>query len=176
MSETQPQLPYREAVNRLAAAMKGALDPGEVAQLRRLDPQSPGGSAFWRTLALYIEPYAPLPTSDDRRATEESAWAAVMRGMAHMAVLHAPKRRLGRALAEADVSELRFNRLMRAEGAPLLDEIASVAHLLASRAVSVDWADLASLVLLRSGDAAERHRRHIARDYYHNLLNHSRKA
>jgi CRISPR type I-E-associated protein CasB/Cse2 len=175
MTERSTSFSYRDSVNRLAVAMKGALDPGDVAQLRRLDPRAPGGSAFWRALTLYVEPHSPLQSDEARRLGEESAWAAVMRGMAHMSGLHTHGRRLGNALALADLSELRLNRLLRAEGAVAFDELAGVSTLLAARAIPVDWAELAELVLIRSDDGAERLRRRIARDFYRSLLHSPRK-
>ena len=80
--------------------------------------------------------------------------------------LHVPGRRLGRALAAAGLSELRFVRLLRARERQLLSEVRTAARYLAARAEPVDWVDFARLVLSHDTKRAESVRRGIARDYY----------
>jgi CRISPR system Cascade subunit CasB len=149
-------------IARIAHAMKeGALPPGDLAQLRRIDVDRPDQPTFWRLMAAWIAPDAPLPPDI------ESAWAAVLSGMAHMAPFHhKPGRRLGMVLAEVGYSELRLNRLLRTGGHRFLEAVRRTCAFLAARAEPVDWTEFAALILTRDPEKAEDRRRRIARDFY----------
>lgn len=145
------------------------LSPGEVAELRRLDPDEPGGGAFWKAVVFHLEPAGQL-----RGADAEARWALVLRAIGELHALHRPRRRLGRALAAAGVSEMRLVRLLRADLEALDSLLRAVTHQLASAGEPVDLADLAWLVVTARGSGAtreseERVRRGIARDYYRGL-------
>jgi hypothetical protein len=71
----------------------------------------------------------------------------------------------GRALAEANVSELRFLRLLEARGPQLADTLRTVVHHLVSRAQRFRIEDVAALVLFGDREGADAGRR-IARDFY----------
>jgi CRISPR system Cascade subunit CasB len=86
--------------------------------------------------------------------------------MALLEGLHAPRARLGAVLAESGFSELRFERLLRAHGEALWDAVRRMAHFLASKAASVNQADIAWLVLSDDRSDAERVRRRLARHFY----------
>jgi len=169
MSETEPtreprQRTLRQVVGRLAAAIDRELSPGAVAALRRVAPGELGGAAFWQVLASYLED--DLPAGGDARTNAERRWAAVLCGMATTAGLNAIGHDSGRALAQAGLSDHRFDRLLRASGARLHDEARTAARLLASRGEPIDWTDLARVILTDDSDSAEEARRTLARSYY----------
>jgi CRISPR type I-E-associated protein CasB/Cse2 len=155
-----------KTINRIAAALQREVPPGDVAALRRLVPDDPSSPAFWRMVVNYLGPTGAIPDGGPARDEVERQWAAILGGMAVMQGLHQPGRRLGKALAASDLSELRFVRLLRAQDRQLLREVRTTARFLASKAEAVDWSDLARLVLTRDPDKAERVRRSFARDYY----------
>jgi CRISPR type I-E-associated protein CasB/Cse2 len=136
---------------------------GTLAELRRLRPDDPGGPAFWRIVVRHLDLGLPV---GDRRDDALRRWAAILRALAELNGLHHPGRRLGTALAEVGVSELRLNKLLRAGGEPLFDEVRTVAHQLATAAVPVDFASVARLVLSDGQPHEQAVRQTIANDYY----------
>lgn len=145
------------------------LSPGELAELRRLRYDEPGGPAFWRLVARRIEPASRLPEDGPARVEAERRWAVILRAVAELASLHRPGRRLGIALAAAGVSEGRVLRLLRAHGEVLFDAVRTTTHQLATAGEPVDATDLAHLVLSSERDREEEVRRRIARDFYRHL-------
>ena len=136
--------------------------PGDLAQLRRLDPERPDGRAFWQLVAHH----APAALDDERAAR---ALAICLRGMAIMReFLAGEPRRLGTALAEAGVTELRVLRLLRADADRLAEELRQLARLLASKgeAGRFDWGEAYDLVRSAGTEREAEVRRRIARDYY----------
>lgn len=155
-------------VRRIGAAIAHELSPGDVAALRRLGPGDVAVPAFWKLAASCL--VEALPQGGEARDLAERRWAAIASGMAVTAGLHRAGRRAGAALAEAGYSELRLERLLRAQGDQLLVEVRGAARFLAAKAVELDWAELAALVLADpdepSGDAV---RRGLARAYFWQL-------
>lgn len=151
-------------INRLARAIRD-MPPGDIAALRRITPDDPAAPAFWKVAAAHLDgalPRADGPERDER----ERRWASILSGMAMTTGLHTPRRKAGEALAEAGYSELRFERLLRASGEQLFQEVRSAARFLASKAMELDWTDLAALVLSADGPGAEQVRRGLARSFY----------
>lgn len=111
-----------------------------------------------------------LPSSSDRPLSpaDEPRWAILFSCMAHTTGLHQPGRRAGFALASV-TSEARFTRLLRAHDERLWDELRHVTRQIASAAESLDWTDLADLVLSDGRDRADDVRRRLARDFYQAL-------
>jgi len=153
---------WRRAVRDMAWRMaREDYEPGDLARLRRLDPDLPEGAPFWWLVARH----APAAFEDERAA---SALAIVLQGMAIMHPFHVvqgERRTLGQALAASDVNEMRLLRLLRLRRADMPEEVRRLARLMASRGEDgrFDWADIFDLVYWRDG---EKTRRRIARDYY----------
>lgn len=134
-------------------------EPGALAALRRLDPESPPPAFFRLTVDLLD---ASSPASGGVRDALETRWAVVARELARAGdVLLAPVR-LGEALARAGVAEMRVLRLLEARDAQLYDVLRTVVHQLVSKGQPFDPRQLAKLVV--RGD--EHIRRAIARDFY----------
>lgn len=135
---------------------------GALAALRRLDPDAAVDGPFWELLFRHV------PGEPSER--DERIWATVIRGMAIMVPNHRPtegeRGGMGAALAEAEVSELRFLRLLRTGADGLPEELRRLARLMASRGVGFDWADAWWLMATAGTDAADRVRRRLARAYY----------
>lgn len=145
------------------AMIKGFLGPGELAQLRRIDPLRPYCPAFWHSLTAWIAPDRTLPPG------QETRWAIILSGMARMVgLLHIPGYPLGRALAESGFNEGRLNRLLRVtDVAGLAVQVRRVSRFLAAGGVSVNWVDFAYFILTTDPEKREESNRRIARDYYY---------
>ncbi len=150
----------RRIADDLAEAGTGAL-----AELRRLRPEDPGGAAFWRIVVTRLDPEY-LPGGGPARDDALRRWAVILRAMANLDGLHNPVHRLGTALAQAGVSELRLNKLLRVSGEPLFDEVRAVTHQLATAAAAVDLTGIARLVLSDGQPHEKAVRQTIANDYY----------
>jgi len=159
-------------IGRLAAVMRnGAVGPGEMAQLRRLDTSSPDQPAFWRIASTWIAPDRELSADEERR------WAIVVGGMARMAPnSHIRGRPVGRVLAELSVAEGRMTTLLRARGDAIAPAVRRVAVMLSARGEAVDWTGLAALILTTDKDRGEELRLRIAKDYYSTLAKQKRRA
>ncbi|MDV7391551.1 type I-E CRISPR-associated protein Cse2/CasB, partial [Arthrospira platensis SPKY1] len=79
---------------------------------------------------------------------------------------HRPDRPLGLALAEDGYSEARLERLLAAQDDVLHTLTLRLARFLAAKGESVNWLDLANLLLAKDRDKQEAARLKIARDYY----------
>ena len=150
---------------------------GDVAELRRMDPDVPDKAVFWRLLA----PHDLLGDSDLERK-----WALILHGIALMTptvggdgngrTAHNGYTPVGRALflgsesrrESAFYSETRFNRLLTARGPMLRTLLARMFRMLAATGVSFNWREMAQFILNDSydEDSAEESRRRLARDYY----------
>ena len=155
-------------VSSIAALLRGGgvITAGDVAALRRMDPRHPD-AAFFKVEGLVLDPH--LPGDADARADLETRWAAVICGLAHLGALHERGPRLGDVLANAQYSELRFARLVRADADRLVDELPALARFLAAKSTPVDWTSATQLILSADGANEESVRRHLARDYYGSL-------
>jgi len=153
-------------IARLAKAFETELSPGDMADLRRLDPDDPAAPGFWKVVVGHLEPGAVLEYFGPARDEAERRWAVILSCMAITQRQYRPGRRLGEALGASGLSELRFVRLLRAHGPALANALRLVARFLASKAEPLDWADLVRLVLSDDRPWAEPVRRQLARDYY----------
>ena len=147
-----------------------ALSRGDLSALRRMDPRRPE-PPFFKIEALVLEEW--LPGEAAARADLETRWSAITCGLAHLGVLHRPGLRLGNVLAEADWSDVRFARLVRADADRLADDLPALARFLEAKSIPVDWTGAAQMILSAGTPHEEDVRRHIARDYYGTL---ARKA
>ena len=150
---------------------------GDLAQLRRMDPDAPDAAAFWRLTARHKLLGNP---------TVERKWALVLNGIALMTRTAGPdpasrsahdrNMPLGRALfqggqsdrATAFYSESRLNRLLTARGPMLRTLLARLFRMMAAAGQSLDWHQMTQLILNDGHDEerADDVRRRIARDYY----------
>jgi CRISPR system Cascade subunit CasB len=128
-----------------------------------MDPRRPP-AAFFKVEGLFLD--ALLPGDAHQREDLETRWAAIVAGLARLGDLHQPGRRLGTVLADAQYSELRFARLVRADTDRLVDELPALARFLEVKGTAVDWSGAGTLMLSADGPAEEGIRRHVARDYY----------
>jgi CRISPR system Cascade subunit CasB len=145
----------------------GMITTGDLAALRRMDPRHPA-AAFFKIEGLLLD--TQLPGDAARRIDLETRWAAIIAGLAHLGSLHQSGQRLGNVLAGAEYSELRFARLIRADADRLVDELPALARFLAAKGTQVDWTAAAQLILSADSSSEENVRRHLARDYYDELV------
>lgn len=156
---------WRQAVHDMARHMtRDDYPAGQLASLRRLQPDRPEGAAFW----LLVNAHAPVALDNERA---ERALAITINGMAITHPFqHSPERRsLGYAMAEAEISEARLLRLLRTDAEALPGEVRRLARLMAAKgdAGRFDWFDVFALAFWPN-DAT---RRRIAKDYYRRQYN-----
>ena len=150
---------------------------GDVADLRRMNPNNPDKAVFWRLMAEHGLLGSPVV---------ESKWALILHGIALMTpkssgdsvarTAHDGYAPVGRALflggepqrTSAFYSETRLNRFLTARGPILRTLLARTFRMLASSSASFNWREMAQFILSEGydEDAAEQARRRIARDYY----------
>ena len=151
---------------------------GDLAELRRMDPDEPDAAVFWRLMAQY-------DLLDVGEAVERK-WALIIHGIALMTPTNSGEGNrssahdgyipVGRALflggesqrATAFYSEVRLNRLLTAGGPMLRILLARMFRMLTASGVPFNWREMAQFILSEghNEDAAERRRRRIAREYY----------
>ena len=151
--------------------------PGDLAQLRRMDPEKRDAPAFWRLMAQY---------NLFRNEETERKWALIISGIALMTprnssdtniqTAHDGQRPVGRALFQGDdlqattafYKEQRLNRLLTARGPMLETLLRRMFRMMARAGITFDWREMTTLILNNgySEPAAEQVRRRIARTYY----------
>ena len=150
---------------------------GDLAELRRMDPDEPDAAVVWRLLARYELLGSPQV---------ENKWALILHGIALMTPTatgdgagrsaHDGVVPVGRAIfaggdsqrSSAYYSESRLNRLLTARGPILRTLLARLFRMVAAAGQPFNWREMASLILNEGYDeeAAEQARRRIAREYY----------
>ncbi len=155
-------------VGKIAHAIDQQLSSGDRAELRRISPEEPYTPSLWKMLMSYVP---GSWTGGSERDVKERRWAALLMGMSMTSGMHNPGVPLGEALARAGWSELRFVRLLRSRGDRLFEEVRRISQYLNSKSQEANWTDMADLLLNQEGEWAEKHRRRIARHYYHQLYN-----
>lgn len=151
---------------------------GDLADLRRMDPEHVDAAVFWRILARHDMPNL---TEDWERK-----WALIVHGIALMTPTNVPESSrktanksdtpVGRALylgpdSRRDAgfySESRLSRLLTARGQMQQALLARLFRMLAEEDCAFNWRQMAWFILNEghSEDAAERARMQIAREYY----------
>ena len=151
---------------------------GDLADLRRMDPNAPDKAVFWRLMAKHNLLGNPAV---------ECKWALILHGIALMTpttsgdgnarTAHNGSTPVGRALflggesqrASGFYSETRLNRLLTARGPMLRTLLARTFRMMAAaNSASFNWREMARFILNQGYDeeAAEQARRRIAREYY----------
>ena len=151
---------------------------GDLADLRRMDPNAPDKAVFWRLMAKQNLLGNPAV---------ECKWALILHGIALMTpttsgdgnarTAHNGSTPVGRALflggesqrASGFYSETRLNRLLTARGPMLRTLLARTFRMMAAaNSASFNWREMARFILNQGYDeeAAEQARRRIAREYY----------
>lgn len=129
---------------------------GDLAELRRMDPERPDAPAFFRMLVQH----RPHAGPDFARRC-----ARLVRLLALCPeALQAGS--LGEAMAKHGISEARVQKLLAARGEALAVQIALIARRLTQKR-ALPYRELGELLLWDDdGDAADRARLKIARDYF----------
>ena len=151
---------------------------GDLAQLRRMNPDAPDAAAYWRLMAergLLGNP------------AWEARWALILHGIALMTrttgseaasrAAHDRQMPVGRALflggdpgrrESGYYSESRLNRLLTARGPTLRTLLARMFRMMAAANQPFNWSEMARFILYEGYDEerAEQARRRIASEYY----------
>ena len=169
-----PRSRFYTAVSRVAHALdpagEGALAPGDLASLRREDgSRSP---TFYKLSTAML--HEQLEGHGPRLDEAERRWARVVHLLARTGGQHRnDASSFGAALAQAELAEARFLRLLRAEGDAVDAAARAALAPLVQKATTFQPADLAALALSAPHPSwrfhfedAEVVRRRIARDFY----------
>lgn len=158
-----PVSPEPQSLARLIGRVAGIVSSesfpsGDRAALKRLTPDRPPSLAFYRFCVLHLP---------DNWQNNVGAWQTLLAGLAIMGVQpHRPDRPVGQALAEHRYSEARLERLLMARDDVLLTLTLRLVRFLAAKGESVNWLDLAKLLLTKDRDEQQTIRLKIASDYY----------
>ncbi len=161
--------PLESVIGSIAMAFDKKLSSGDIADLRRMDPNDPSCPAYWRIMSLYVASCGYVPKAEPLRIKVENQWAAILASMAKAAGVkgfHSLKKRTGNVLADMGFAEARLIRLIRSTDEKLPVILRHTAAYLASKGESCNWCEFARLVLYQRGDFAAVVRRRISRDYY----------
>jgi hypothetical protein len=143
----------------------GHRDRGAIAKLRRMDPERPVGSEVFDMEAAYID-RSGLPEVSHFARENDRRWTTVVKWSAYAAGLHGSYS-TGRALAEANLSHQRFERLLTADDSSTADAtIENVVHFLKNKRQRFSMTDLAMLYLYPMTGEANDVRRRMAKEYY----------
>ena len=177
-TQSTERISWGESAIRLANDMAtDGFNRGDLASLRRMDPDEPDAAAFWRLITRYDLQGGP---------EVERRWALVLHGIALMTrtagsdaaarSAHMRAMPIGRALFQGDnpertrafYSESRLNRLLTARGNMLRTLLSRMFRMMAAANQGFDWYQMAQLILSDGFDeqGADGVRRNIARDYY----------
>jgi CRISPR type I-E-associated protein CasB/Cse2 len=162
MTTTLPTTSLASQLGHLAHRLKH-LGTGPLAELRRLRADA---DDRWRSATFY-QVYGEISPDHAGSEAHERRWAMILAGMATLTHEHGPS--LGRALAAAGFAERRLVRLLDADDDHLPSELRAVVSFLASKGSTLDWRDLAALVLSVDAEHRDAVRRRIAAAYFRNL-------
>ncbi len=166
--KTSKRTTLKHAVDYIAVCMSKSMSNGDLAELRRVNHQSPYSAALWRLMMALEDKHEEVYRQTEQETDEQEAvtrWGVLLMGMAHNVGLHGGVP-LGQALAQAGWSELRFERLMRARDVSLLALIGPMSKFLASKAQPANWDQVAGLLFYQEGERARQERHKIARAYF----------
>ena len=140
---------------------------GDLAELRRMAPDTHNAPVFWQIMAKY-----GLPTND----LSVGKWSLIMHGMALMSPVAHDNTEVGKALFQGGsetrttgfYSELRLNRLLAARGSILRALLVQMFRMMKSAKQPFDWHEMADFILNDGVNEtrAEEIRRNISRYYY----------
>lgn len=179
--QSEESLPWPERAVRMAGAIAQYAEHrrGDLAELRRMDPDEPNAAAFWRLMGQY-------DLLNNSEAIERK-WGLIIHGIALMTptgggegdtgTAHNGSMPVGRALylggesqrSAALYSESRLNRLLTSGGPMMRTLLARMFRMLAAGGVTFNWREMAQYILNEGLDddaAFEQNRRRIAREYY----------
>ncbi|MBN1880442.1 type I-E CRISPR-associated protein Cse2/CasB [bacterium] len=163
------QMTDQDLVGWIAVQLDKVLTPGALAELRRITPEDPWCPAVWRLLA--DQRFDHFLSGNDAHARQsEKTWAFIIHVMALTTGLHDRSTPIGKVLANSGFSEIRLNRLLKAQDSQLFEQVSSVARFLKSKGERFDTSDLAALLLAKPGtERCDYIRNRIARWYFTTL-------
>ena len=161
---------------------------GDLAELRRLEPEAPQSQVFHNIMERYA--------LTNKGSIDETKWAWLVKNIAtntpspsnsnRQASAHVPWLPLGQALADGGetgrrnpiLSPNKFNSLVSTKGDHLLRRLADALAILAKQNIQVDWRPVARLVLAHQQDqqAVSEELDRVTRDYYRALRRTNRQA
>ena len=159
---------------------------GDIAALRRMDPDEPRAPAWWRIMARY--------NLLDQDPDMEARWGLIITGIALMTrqnsgqqnrrTAHNGQTAVGKALyagnenfrREALYREERLLRLLNQQGESLNTALHTLFRSLGNQGITFNWREMARFILAeeKQPQVAEQSRRRIAREYYRAQNYHSR--
>lgn len=155
-----------QTIGRITHAVNNSLSTGDIAELKRLNPEDPSAPAFWKLMVNCVGKDGVHLAGGNNQDEAEQRWAVVLSAMAYMQDQHSHGRKLGDALAVAGYSELRLTRLLRATGETLRNLTRGMTLFLVAKGEPFDLLDLARLIFSDDKSWSESFRRQIARSYY----------
>jgi hypothetical protein len=136
---------FRKLSNEIPLRGSRLFNSGISATLRRLDPETEFSTpALVRALV-----FAGVPGSDIRSPTQAKAWAAITQALALMAHADLPRGpRIGKVLAELELSDNRLARLLTAQGESLRAQALRTVRIVVAAGKPSTLDDLLELMLV----------------------------
>lgn len=173
-SQGKKETPADVATSLAAELARSNFPRGDLAQLRRMNPDNPDVPVFWRLMA-----WKGLLDNSSR----EKAWALILHGIAIMTpnegnhTAHDRKTSVGRALFQGGdpsrknpgfYSEERLRRLLIARDTMLRTLLVRMFRMLSGKKQPFDWVEMTWFILASPfpQGRGDRHRMRIAREYY----------
>ncbi|HQD79736.1 MAG TPA: type I-E CRISPR-associated protein Cse2/CasB [Bacillota bacterium] len=154
-----PEGTLEQQVGRIAGILSSERFPtGERAALRRMNPGHPLPLSFYRFAFSYLPPGWEKAIDD---------WTTLVAGIALMSPnAYSPQVGFGAALADAEYSESRLERLLAAEYEVRRTLFLRAIRFLAAKSKPFNWAEGARFLLTESKSKREMLNLSIARDFY----------
>lgn len=149
-----------EIIQQLANTVNNELSSGELADMRRLSLSEMPGAIFWKLISHH-----QLDVSHPK--TEEK-WMLLFFCLGHLKGSNARGPHLGRSLANAEFSEARLLKLLKAEESAFSHQLRSAVRYLAVKGEDVNLLHIA-LLIFSEGEKRITIRKQIAGDYYYQL-------
>jgi len=153
---------------------------GERAALKRMDPDHPSPGAYAAAVRLLLTADADAEFKNDARLKR---WTLLIHAMALMSgpdrAPHgwAEHHAAGGVMFDSGYSEARLRRLLEARGKTFDDLLSRMARFLAAKQATVNWGDLAPLVLdPEDSERAEQARLNLMRQFLTRETRHARDA
>jgi CRISPR system Cascade subunit CasB len=156
-------------VANMAAVLSHSEFPsGQRAALRRMAPGQPPPLEFYRFALRHLP---------EKWVAQEEDWKTLVAGMALMAPhIHRPERSFGGALAEANFSEARLERLLAAEDQTRRLLFLRAIRFLVRDGLAFNWLEAARFLLTKDEEKREEICRRIASDFYRTSEGQQKKA
>lgn len=155
---------YAQLTSALTELRRHLGDTGFLADLKRL------GSEYYLSRAYQTLKFA-IYEDQDVSADDEAKWKILFSSFAKHKSFELNSKSLGQAMADANVSDQRFKKLLLSHGTMLHHELISILNLISNKTGSdFSWLQVACLLFSDGTDTEQHFRQMIANSFYRTKL------